>query len=107
MRPGRAGSQRDPYDVDVERVLAAAKAHGKAVEVSASPSRLDLKDVHARRARELGVLVAIDTDTHYLPELGQMGFGVATARRAWIGPKQVVNAWPWAQLREWARAGRS
>ena len=104
---GRRLGQRDPYDVDVERVLAAAKAHGKAVEVSASPSRLDLKDVHARRARELGVLVAIDTDTHYLPELGQMGFGVATARRAWIGPEQVVNAWPWAQLREWARAGRS
>jgi DNA polymerase (family 10) len=103
---GRRLGERAPYDVDIERVLTTARLHGKAVEVSASPSRLDLKDVHARRARDLGTLVAIDTDTHHLPELGQMEFGVATARRAWIGPEQVVNTWPWARLHEWAHRGR-
>ncbi|PYM58065.1 MAG: DNA polymerase/3'-5' exonuclease PolX [Candidatus Rokuibacteriota bacterium] len=103
---GRLLGEREPYDVDLDRVFAVARAHGKAVEVSASPSRLDLRDVHARRARELGVLVAIDTDTHYLADLDHVGLGVATARRAWIGPGAVVNTWPWTRFSEWARAGR-
>ncbi len=104
---GRLLGERAPYEVDLERVLAVAKACGKALEVSGSPSRLDLNDVHARRARELGVLVSIDTDAHYLPELAHMELGVATARRAWIGPAGVVNALPVERFLEWAWAGRS
>jgi DNA polymerase (family 10) len=99
---GRRLGTREPYDVDLERVLATARAHGKAVEINASPERLDLKDVHARRARELGVPVAIDTDTHYLSELDHMALGVAIARRAWIGPAQVVNALPLERFLAWA-----
>jgi DNA polymerase (family X) len=103
---GRLLGSREPYDVDLERVFAAARRHGKAVEINASPWRLDLKDTHARRARDLGLMLAIDTDTHYLSELDHIGLGIATARRAWIGPEQVVNALPLDRLLAWARAGR-
>lgn len=103
---GRLLGSREPYEVDLEQVFATAKRLGKAVEISGSPWRLDLKDVHARRARDLGVRVSIDTDTHYLDELDNMALGVATGRRAWIGPDQVVNALPLDRLLEWARGGR-
>ncbi len=104
---GRLLGSRDPYDVDLEQVFATAKRVGKAVEINGSPWRLDLKDVHARRARDLGLLLSVDTDTHYLAELDNIGLGVATARRAWLGPEQVVNALPLERLLAWARAGRS
>jgi DNA polymerase (family X) len=103
---GRLLGTRDPYDVDLEEVFATAKRHGKAVEINSSPWRLDLKDVHARRARDLGLMLSIDTDTHYLSELDNIGLGIATARRAWIGPDQVVNAMPLDRLLVWARQGR-
>jgi DNA polymerase (family X) len=100
---GRLVGERDPYEVDLDEVLRAAKRHGKAVEINASPQRLDLNDVHGRRASELGVLVAINSDTHMLAHLDHMGLGVATARRAWIRPSQVVNAWPVEELLAWAK----
>jgi DNA polymerase (family 10) len=103
---GRLIGSRDPYDVDLEQVFAVARRHGKAVEINSSPWRLDLKDVHARRARDLGLEISVDTDTHYLSELDNIALGVATARRAWIGPDRVVNALPLPRLLEWARAGR-
>lgn len=103
---GRLLGARDPYEVDLEQVLVTARRHGKAVEINSSPHRLDLKDVHARRARELGVRIAIDTDTHYLTELDHMALGVATARRAWLGPEAVVNTLPLERLLAWARGGR-
>jgi DNA polymerase (family 10) len=103
---GRLLGSRDPYDVDLEQVFATARRHGKAVEINASPHRLDLKDTHARRARDLGLRIAVDTDTHYLSELDHLALGVATARRAWVGPEQVVNALPLDRLLAWAREGR-
>ena len=61
------------------------------IEINCSPDRLDLKDSHARRAAELGVPIAISTDTHYLSNLDNLDLGIATARRGWIGPAQVLN----------------
>jgi DNA polymerase (family 10) len=104
---GRLIGERDPYAVDLEAVFAVARQHGKAVEINAYPARLDLNDVHARRARDLGVLVAVDTDTHTLDHLGAMELGVTTARRAWLAPAGIVNAWPLARLLAWTRAGRT
>jgi DNA polymerase (family 10) len=98
---GRLLGSRDPYEVDLEQVLAVGKAHGKAVEINASPNRLDLRDIHARRAKEMGMLLSIDTDTHHLAELDNIDLGVATARRAWIGPDQVLNAMPLERLLAW------
>ena len=103
---GRLIGSREPYDVDLEAVFVAARAHGKAVEINCSPDRLDLKDSHARRAAELGVPIAISTDAHYLADLDNLELGVATARRAWIGPAQVLNTRPVDELLAWARAGR-
>jgi DNA polymerase (family 10) len=100
---GRKLGSREPYDVDMEAVFAAARAHGKAIEINASPDRLDMSDVHARRAAELGIPVAINTDTHYLSNLEWTQLGCAVARRAWIGPDQVLNARPLADLLAWTR----
>jgi DNA polymerase (family 10) len=103
---GRRLGSREPYDVDLDAVLAAAREHGKAVEINASPERLDLNDVHARRAGSLGVPVAISTDTHYLSELDHVDLGVGVGRRAWLGPEQVLNTRPLPALLSWARPAR-
>jgi DNA polymerase (family 10) len=103
---GRLIGQREPYDVDLDAVFEAARANGKAVEINASAERLDLNDVHARRAVELGVPVAISTDTHWLANLDNLELGLGIARRAWIGPAQVVNTLPVADLLAWAHRGR-
>jgi DNA polymerase (family 10) len=100
---GRLIGSRDPYDVDLDAVLAAAGAHGKAVEINASPDRLDLSDVHARRAAALGVPLAVSTDTHYLSELDNIELGIGVARRAWLEPGQVLNTRPLDGLLRWAR----
>jgi len=102
---GRKIGSREPYDVDMEAVFAAAKAHGKAIEINASPERLDMSDVHARRAAELGIPVPISTDTHYLSELEWTELGCAVARRAWIGPAQVLNTRSLEELLAWTRRG--
>jgi DNA polymerase (family 10) len=99
---GRLLGSRDPYDVDLEPVLATARRLGKAVEINGSPWRLDLKDVHARRARDLGCRLAVDTDTHDLADLDHIALGVATARRAWVAPDQVVNTQPLDRFLDWA-----
>jgi DNA polymerase (family 10) len=98
---GRLLGEREPYDLDMDAILRAAKQHGKAVEVNAYPDRLDLCDTHARRARELGALLAIGTDTHVLDHLGHMELGVATARRGWVEASGVINTWPAKALRAW------
>jgi len=100
---GRLIGSREPYDVDLEAVLAAAREHGKAVEINASPDRLDLNDVHARRAAALGVPVAVSTDTHYLREMDNLALGLGVARRAWLEAGQVLNARPLGDLLAWAR----
>jgi len=100
---GRLIGERPPYDVDLEEVLRTAKRHDKAVEINSYPTRLDLNDVHARRARDLGVLIAVDTDAHMLDHLAAIELGVATARRAWVDKAGIVNTWPAKKLLAWAR----
>lgn len=104
---GRLLGERAPYEVDLEAVLRAAAEAGTAVEINASPSRLDLNDLHARRAKDLGIPVAVSTDAHTVAQLDFMRFGVAVARRAWLGATEVVNAWPEAQLAAWLRRRRT
>ena len=104
---GRLIGKREPYAVDIDEMLRTARRHGKAVEINCQPDRLDLDDVHARRAHELGVLVAVSTDMHMLDHLGWMELGVATARRGWTETRQVVNTWPPQKLLAWLRAERA
>ena len=101
---GRRLGTREPYDVDLEAVFAAARTHGKAVEINSSPERMDLSDVNARRAGALGLPVAVSTDTHYLRELDHLELGIGIARRAWLPPEQVLNTRPLDDLLAWARA---
>jgi DNA polymerase (family 10) len=103
---GRLLGERDPYAVDLDAVLRAAKHHGKGMEINGYPDRLDLCDVHARRARDLGVLLAVGTDTHMLDHLGYMELGVATARRGWVEGSSVINTWPADKLRAWVQRPR-
>jgi DNA polymerase (family 10) len=100
---GRLIGERAPYDFDLDRVLETARRHGKAVEINAYPQRLDLNDVHARRAHELGTLVAIDSDAHVLDHLDNLELGVATARRGWIEKSEVLNARSATELTAWTR----
>jgi len=88
---GRILTRRDPYDLDMDKVLHAAKEHGVALEASATPNRLDLSDIHCRRARELGVKVVINTDSHSTSHLDFLRFGVGNARRGWLGTEHVLN----------------
>ena len=86
--------QRPPSDFDLEAVLQAARDTGTALEINASPERLDLKDTHAYRARELGVPLVISTDSHHHSQLSGGRFGVAVARRAWCEPRHILNTMP-------------
>ena len=86
--------QRDPIQIDMEAVFQAALDTGTALEVNASPSRLDLKDSHVHRAVELGVPLVVSTDAHHPDQLAQMPYGVTTARRGWAGPAHILNTRP-------------
>ncbi len=97
---GRRIGERPPYAVDVEQVLRAARERGCYLELNAQPNRLDLNDVHARMAKELGVKLAISTDAHDVTALQRMRFGVDQARRAWLEPEDVLNTRSWEELRE-------
>jgi DNA polymerase (family 10) len=88
---GRIINRREPYDVDIERVLRAAAERGIAVEVNSQPDRLDLNDIHCRMAKDLGVKIAISSDAHATDGLDVMRHGVDQARRGWLEPKDVIN----------------
>ncbi|MFQ5537658.1 MAG: DNA polymerase/3'-5' exonuclease PolX [Gemmatimonadota bacterium] len=104
---GRLLGRREPFSMDVEAVLEAAKELQVAVELNANPHRLDLNDVHLQRARELGVKVAINTDAHQPAGLDNMRFGIGQARRGWLEPKHVINTLTPKQFRKWRNRKRA
>jgi DNA polymerase (family 10) len=91
---GRLIGKREPYQVDMDKIMDACKANGKILELNAYPERLDLSDINCRKAKEKGVKIAISTDAHADAHLEWMKFGVATARRGWIEPQDVINTLP-------------
>lgn len=95
---GRIIGVRPPSELDVERVLQACAETGTVVEINAHPSRLDLSDVYARRAVELGCKIAINSDAHEREGMEMMEYGIATARRAWLRPQDVINTYPLEQM---------
>ena len=103
---GRLIGRRQPIDLDLDAVFAAAGRTGTALEINGFPDRLDLRDEHVLWARRHGVKFAIDTDSHAVPHLDVMRFGVATAQRGWLTKDDVINAWPLAKLRRFLRKGR-
>ncbi len=98
---GRLIPDREGADLDMDALLEAAAKSGVALEINAHPARLDLDDMHARRAKEMGIPISINTDAHTEADLDVMFYGVATARRAWLEAKDVINAWPKKKLLDW------
>lgn len=98
---GRLIPDREGADLDMDAVLSAAAESGVALEINASPYRLDLDDIYARRAREMGIPISINTDAHSEADLDMLPFGVAIARRAWLTSDDVINAWPTERLLDW------
>jgi len=100
---GREFPDRESADLDMEVILRAAAKSGVAMEISASPYRLDLDDPHARRAKELGVLLSINTDAHSEADYDMLHYGVAIARRAWLTKNDVINCWSTDKLLKWLK----
>jgi DNA polymerase (family 10) len=99
---GRLFPSRPAYGVDMDRLIDAAKATGTALEINASPWRMDLDDPHVREARDRGVRLSLGTDAHDTGELGHMRHGVTLARRGWCGPGDVLNTLDREALLRWA-----
>ena len=100
---GRLLARREPFQIEMEEVLQAARDLDVAVEINSNPHRLDLSDVHAHRAKELGVKVSINTDAHSVQRLDHMSYGVDQARRAWLSKGDVLNTMPLEQFQEWLK----
>jgi len=100
---GRLINAREPYEVDLERVLEGARQRGRIMELNAQPDRLDLDDRACRLAKEIGVKVAISTDAHRVADLDLMRFGLDQGRRGWLEAADVANTRPLAELRRLLR----
>ena len=98
---GRLIGRREGADLDMEAILQAAAETGTAIEINAHPNRLDLPDIYVRRAVELGVRLAVNSDAHEVDALDFLLFGLATARRGWATPADVINTWDLDRLLAW------
>jgi DNA polymerase (family 10) len=84
--------------VDLGELFRACARTGTALEINASPARLDLPGEHIRAARDGGVKFAINTDAHAIGDMDNLGYGVGAAQRGWLTPGDVINAWPLDEL---------
>ena len=103
---GRLINEREPYNVDLEEVFKITKQYGKAVELNASYMRLDLNDIHSRRAKDLGIPISINTDAHHTDQLQFMLYGIGTARRGWVEKNDVINCMSYSKLTKWLKQVR-
>jgi DNA polymerase (family 10) len=100
---GRKINQRKPISIDLEKIIDAAVDHEVALECNAMPDRLDLADIHLRRAAEKGALLVVNTDAHRTDHLRYMSYGVDQARRGWLEPDDVLNTRSLSKLKEWLK----
>jgi DNA polymerase (family X) len=103
---GRLLGKREPYAIDMAKIIKAAYDHGVLLEINAQPERLDLSDTLVRMARDAGARFVINTDAHRTSELEFMRYGVDQARRGWCSAKDVANTRPLDELRTLLRRGR-
>ena len=104
---GRLLGRRSPSDIDLEQVMRACADTGTAIEINANPERLDLSAEHARQAVDLGCTIVINSDAHSVSQLDLMPYGIHTARRAWLGSEDVLNAKPLDDLLALLRRNRT
>lgn len=88
---GRLINERSPYDIDMEQVMKKAKEVGCILELNSHPSRLDLNDIHCKMAKDMGIKIAISTDSHSTGGYDTMSYGIGQARRGWIEADDVIN----------------
>jgi DNA polymerase (family 10) len=103
---GRLIARRAPYAIDLAAIYEAAARTGTMLEINGNPDRRDLSDVHARAAVAAGAMIVIDSDAHRVATLGNMRWGVATARRGWLTANDVANTRTLAELRALAKQTR-
>jgi DNA polymerase (family 10) len=101
---GRILGQREESATDLDAVIETAATTGTALEVNSIPNRLDLDDVHARRALDLGVKIAVNSDAHHPGGLDSLAFGLATARRGWATAPDTLNTLTLDEIRAWRQA---
>ena len=97
---GRLINEREPYAVDMERLMDAAKERGCYMELNAHPDRLDLTDIYCKMAKDNGIKVVISTDAHSITDLDFIRFGVWQGRRGWLEPDDVLNTRSWAKIKK-------
>jgi DNA polymerase (family 10) len=100
---GRLLGAREPYEFDIDEVMETAKRHEKALEINAYFERLDLDDIHCRKAKEMGIPLAIGTDSHHLDQMWMISLGVAVARRGWLERKDVLNTFSLKEILKWCQ----
>jgi DNA polymerase (family 10) len=100
---GRLIGQREGADLDMGAIFKAAAETSTALEINADYRRLDLSDVHARRAIKMGVKLTIGSDAHEAANVGALDYGVATARRGWVTATDVINTWSLREVLAWSR----
>jgi DNA polymerase (family 10) len=88
---GRLIGKRDPYEVDIEQIIDAAKENDTLLEINSFPDRLDLDDIHIKLAKDHNVRFVLGTDSHSINHLDFIRFGVATARRGWLEKNDILN----------------
>ncbi len=98
---GRLVCYREPYAIDMERLLAACRDYGTALEINAAPERLDLNEHYTRQAMGMGIPVVINTDAHSVKQLDLMRYGVHYSRRSWVTAQECMNAWSLDRLRRY------
>ena len=98
---GRLLGARDPYEVEMDEVMEAAKQYRKSLEINAYFERLDLDDIHCRKAKEMGIQVAMGTDSHHLDQMWMISLGVAVARRGWLETTDVLNTLSLKEILRW------
>ena len=92
---GRLIGRREPYGIDIEKIVDAAARAGAMLEINGNPNRRDLSEHHARLAADAGVQIVLNTDAHGVDTLDNMAYAIATARRAWLTPKNIANTRGW------------
>jgi DNA polymerase (family X) len=95
---GRLMGAREPYAVNIEKIIKAARRTNTALEINSYPQRLDLNDIYARKAKQMGVKIAIGVDAHNVSQLDSINMGLAVARRGWLEKKDILNTLPVKEL---------
>lgn len=97
---GRLLGVRDAYEIDMEEILRSARQTGTFIEINSYPERLDLTDINCRRAKALGVKLAITTDSHALEQFNNMRYGISVAQRGWLEKEDILNSYSWSNIRK-------